>query len=44
MVVFMNLFLLSVVLAGVQHFSHHWCIALAVVAGLMYLRGGMKRD
>lgn len=28
--------LLSIVLLGVQHFTGHWCIALAVVAGLKY--------
>lgn len=33
--------LLGVVLAGVQHYSGHWCIAIAVVAGLLFLRGGV---
>lgn len=33
--------ILGVVLAGVQHYTGHWCIAIATVAGLLFLRGGV---
>jgi len=33
-----NLILLASVYAGVQHFSHHNCIAIATVCALVYLK------
>lgn len=28
---------LAVVLFGIQHFTHHWCIAFSTIAALFYL-------
>jgi hypothetical protein len=33
-----NLFALTAVYLGVQHFTHHHCIAVAAVAGLLFLK------
>lgn len=33
-----NLICLAVVLLGVEHYTGHWCIALATVAGLVFLK------
>jgi len=33
-----NLTCLAAVLFSVQHYTDHWCIAIGVVAGLIYLK------